>query len=563
MREALRGFKMRKNKERASGGAALLTVLVALMIISLMLFEFQYTTMVERKLAYNEWNALQADYLARSGVQIGLLRVSLFGRILMNPQVKQMAGNMPLTQYLNLLWTLPLPTLPPDRGSLKKMDKKDKDSATKLLSQTRIERGISSHVITSESGKINLNGLIVPPIVNTSTPGAAPSSASSLAAMGPTLNTQPTQLYQYIGRILINLIQSVIQESPRGGEEFGGVRPDELVYHIMDWVNPGDMSFLGGSKDGYYQRQTPPYRAKRNRFYSLDELKMVQGMNDRLYEKLKPYITVVPYDARIDINFASARVLLALSPDLTQEDVKQIQDQATQVGGWSSVSQFLSYVNTSMPHPQFMQTYAQGASSGSTGGAASAAPASPTSSSSSSTSSSATSGKNNDFPLVTTSYGFIVEGMGEIEGSANARRLTRAGVALASAPGGQIDLQNPTQQMCQAAGTSRFWDLRFGVCRYVPTTYDQCKFGLGGDWLPGTPTAASSSASTSSPSTSGAAPSAPPPTPSPPPSSGAATTYCCYLNLIPNPVCPPIQSITGTVQLNPDALKITTWEQLP
>ena len=45
-----------------------------MMIITIMLFEFQYSAMVERKLAYNELNQLQALYLAKAGARIGLLR---------------------------------------------------------------------------------------------------------------------------------------------------------------------------------------------------------------------------------------------------------------------------------------------------------------------------------------------------------------------------------------------------------------------------------------------------------------------------------------------------------
>ena len=83
-------------------GAALLTVLVALMLISLMTLELQYTSLVERKLAYNDLNQLQAHYLAKSGVHLGILRLALYGRVTKNATLKKN-----FSQYVNQIWSLP------------------------------------------------------------------------------------------------------------------------------------------------------------------------------------------------------------------------------------------------------------------------------------------------------------------------------------------------------------------------------------------------------------------------------------------------------------------------
>src|SRR5688572_27727990 len=100
-----------------------------MMIMSIMIFEFQYSAMIERKLAYNEINQQQAYYLAKSGVRIGLLRIALYGRARRSPAIKNVAGGIDITPYLEMIWNLPLPPFPPDAGALGKLDKKDKDAA--------------------------------------------------------------------------------------------------------------------------------------------------------------------------------------------------------------------------------------------------------------------------------------------------------------------------------------------------------------------------------------------------------------------------------------------------
>ena len=66
------------------------------MIITILLFEFQYAAMVECKLAYNDLNQTQAYYLAKSGARMGLLRIALYARLKTNPQLSCYPGHGPL-----------------------------------------------------------------------------------------------------------------------------------------------------------------------------------------------------------------------------------------------------------------------------------------------------------------------------------------------------------------------------------------------------------------------------------------------------------------------------------
>ena len=297
-------------------GAALLTVLVAVMVIFIMLFEFQYGAMVERQLAYNDLNQVQAYYLAKAGARMALLRVAIYGRAQYQLGQQASAQMAAIKPFLEMIWSVPLPAFPPVPDG--KLSKADKDAAEKTLSETKMSEGKTTHVITSESSKINLNYLVFDP--------AASQGKPPLAAPGAT----PQGLFQYVGNLLVNLISNFIRDSDNPFEEFGNIKPEEIVYNIMDWVSPGDGAVAGGAKDSYYEAQKPPYKAKRNRFYTIDELRLVKGIDEHLYTKLKPYVTVSSGDdGKINLNSATVTVYKALYPDFTEYDLKKRSRKST------------------------------------------------------------------------------------------------------------------------------------------------------------------------------------------------------------------------------------------
>jgi len=406
------------------------------MIISIVLIEFQYQSFVERKLAYNDLNQLQAYYLAKSGVRIGLLRICLFARARRDPNIKAAFGTMDIKPFLDMIWNLPLPAFPPETATLGKLVKEDKDAAQKVLKETNISEGKFTEVITSESSKINLNFLAVPP---------------ELRDQRITFESPPKSLFQNVGLSLINLMQNFVRDSDDPYNEYPSLNPEEIVANIMDWVTPGAQSFAGGNKDGWYQSQTPPYLAKRNRFYSVDELRMVKGIDDHLFEKMRPYITVYSYDGKINLNDARADVLKALYRDFTDDDIKKIQDEKSRIGGfWANEAQFVTFVTGTLGRAGFSTLY----------------------------------------PTPTTfftvaSQSFMIESLGIISRSkSQIQKVIRVGVALGSGKGGQVlPATDPTS--CTTQGG--FWNPNFPgqQCKTPPRGQSDCE-SMAGGWIAAT-----------------------------------------------------------------------------
>jgi type II secretory pathway component PulK len=411
-------------------GVALLTVLVSILIMSLLTIEFQYSVAIERKLAYSDLNQLQAHYLAKSGARFALLRVALFARANKSASTPQnpLAG---AKQYLSYIWNLPIPAFPPTAAGIKKLDKADKDAAEKALEETKISVGQFAQTITNESAKINLNFLVVPQNLLNTLPGNL-----SLTSGSPTAH-----LVEYVARQLYNAITAIIKRSDNPNEEFGNIRPEEVVLDIMDWVNPSSANFSGGNRDSFYEQQKPPYKTKRGPFFTVEELKMVKSVEENLYNKLKPLVTVYSDQGKINLNDATNDVLRAIYPDFTDDDLNKIQEEKNKNKAWASEAAFVTFVTQTLGRTGFAQLYPD----------------------------------DKNYPFTVNSYSFIIEATGTIpKNKVTIQRTIKVAAALTSGGGqGGADCPKPDPTSCDS-DPACFWNPNAVKCQFRPENAQQC-----------------------------------------------------------------------------------------
>lgn len=99
------------------------------------------------------------------------------------------------------------------------------------------------------------------------------------------------------------------------------IDPDDasiIAASIIDWHddNSNISEEPNGAEDEYYMGIEKPYHCKNLPFESLDELLLVRGMTQEIFDKIKGYITIYPIEAtalQVNVNTASKTVLLALS----------------------------------------------------------------------------------------------------------------------------------------------------------------------------------------------------------------------------------------------------------
>lgn len=84
----------------------------------------------------------------------------------------------------------------------------------------------------------------------------------------------------------------------------------------VDWL-AADNSPFGpwGAEDGYYLGMNPPYLAANRRFRDAAELRLVRGVNETVWHRLKPFVSALPQaDTAVNINTASPEVLASAVP---------------------------------------------------------------------------------------------------------------------------------------------------------------------------------------------------------------------------------------------------------
>ncbi|WP_077531403.1 type II secretion system minor pseudopilin GspK [Vreelandella utahensis] len=121
--------------------------------------------------------------------------------------------------------------------------------------------------------------------------------------------------------------------------EIRNVRPETFV----DWVDADDeRTGAAGAEDSDYMLLDPPYRAADQPFVSVTEVRLLDGMTEAAYQRLRPHVTALPNrDDMLNVNFASTAVLRSLHDRISQGQAESIR-QTLRESPVESVEEFLA-----------------------------------------------------------------------------------------------------------------------------------------------------------------------------------------------------------------------------
>ncbi len=92
---------------------------------------------------------------------------------------------------------------------------------------------------------------------------------------------------------------------------------------LLDWRDEDDLTHLAGAENADYAAMGLNYGAKNGLMNSKNELARIQGVDQTLFNRLSPLVTVYSGQARIALNTAPPQLLLAL-PGMEKELVDKI-----------------------------------------------------------------------------------------------------------------------------------------------------------------------------------------------------------------------------------------------
>jgi general secretion pathway protein K len=284
-------------------GVAILMALTAMILMLVLALSVSYDTQVEYQVAAQKVNRLKAHYAARAGVEIGLYRILVYKKVMATAGSNIRQDPM-LQEMVDQIWRFPFswPPVVPDEAN---PVAKDKVAATVKDSFMDAQYAVT---IESEGGKIDVNDLGSPVRV------IAESTQKSL----------------------LNIFNVEFETNEQFARKHSPQRIQELINNMIDWVDDDQNGRNGASEDQLYEQprdtnqRLPPNRP----FRTLDELRMVEGMDDEMFDLIKNRITIFG-NKGINPNQATAEVLKGLSPQITEEAAGRIIERRTniQLGG--------------------------------------------------------------------------------------------------------------------------------------------------------------------------------------------------------------------------------------
>ncbi len=93
----------------------------------------------------------------------------------------------------------------------------------------------------------------------------------------------------------------------------------ELADVLLDWIDSDqDIHFPGGAEDGYYLGLETPYRTADQALVSISELRLLNGFTDEVLKVLTPYVSALPRDIPLNINWADQTLLMSLHQNIDE-----------------------------------------------------------------------------------------------------------------------------------------------------------------------------------------------------------------------------------------------------
>lgn len=310
---------------KGEGGSALMIALFTVTLLMVAAMEIVYESNVEFLISSQQVNQIKAYYAAKSGVEISLLRIHIYKKAL-----AMFGKQIPDPSMLDMIWNTPFAWPPPVPDNLNAVDKDTIKSSVKNSSMH------SNYMvsITSEGYKIDLNDL------------ASPSESLKKASR----------------KLILQVFTSKIEADQNSEDPWVKAHRDdnfeELVNNIADWVDADSESINGGAENRFYRNsgdtELPPNRP----FQSVNELHMVAGMTDELYDVLAPRVTVYGTKS-VNVNYAPKETLMALDPAITSEIADKIIESRNDPnrGPFKNLEDFVGFLTPlGVPGSTFVDT---------------------------------------------------------------------------------------------------------------------------------------------------------------------------------------------------------------
>lgn len=231
----------------------LIIVLIVVAILTTLVVDLIYFTQINTEISANSRDAMKSQYIAKSGVYIiaGTIRNE-------SPESLTSIAGLLGDQSGNSqgYWDITIPSLP-------------------------VGDGVASVVVVDERSKVNLNAIV---------------------------NQITNQVDQQVLKEITELFRKV-------GVDNG--KSSRFISSLINWLDhpisgqQNNDQDPNGANAEFYAKLQNPYQIKDGPLDSVEEIRMISGMDDDFFNKIKDYVTVYPTDKKINFSTAPKVVMMA------------------------------------------------------------------------------------------------------------------------------------------------------------------------------------------------------------------------------------------------------------
>ena len=238
-----------KNNEQ---GIVLVVVIIIVAILTIVVADLIYFTQIDREISTNTVDEIKARYIAKSGVHVAA------GTLKAQPleDLDEITSTLSLEgENSRGFWAINVPFFPVGDGSV-------------------------SVTVVDERSKINLNALV-----------------------DPSTNRIDQQVLKEL-RELFRFLE--VDES----------NSERFISSLINWTDKkiegaqNDQD-SGGANSGFYASLDKSYSIKDGPLDSVQEIRLIDGMDDEFYNIIKDYVTVYPRDKKVNFSTAPKVVIMA------------------------------------------------------------------------------------------------------------------------------------------------------------------------------------------------------------------------------------------------------------
>lgn len=240
------------NDRNSEKGIVLIVVIIVVAILTILVADLIYFTQIDREISGNTVDEVKARYIAKSGVHVAA--GTLKGQPL--EDLSEIASTIASdSDNASGFWAINVPFFPVGDGSV-------------------------SVTVVDERAKVNLNALVNP----------------STNILDQQVLVEIKELFKFLE----------VDES----------KSERFIASLINWVdkpvkgsqNNQDSS---GAKSEFYSSLENPYTIKDGPLDSVQEIRLIDGMDEEFFNKIKDYVTVYPRDKQINFSTAPKVVIMA------------------------------------------------------------------------------------------------------------------------------------------------------------------------------------------------------------------------------------------------------------